>query len=547
VLILADDMGFSDVGCYGSEIHTPNIDSLAAHGVRLTQFYNMARCCPTRAALQSGLYPHQAGVGQMNQDLGDPHYQGHLNDKCATIAELLRQGGYDTAMVGKWHLSNLTVGGENHDSKKILNFEMDAPISPPGGMKTWPYNRGYSQMWGTIAGVESYYNPWSFVHNQTPMRLPAGTYYTDFVCDKSSELIADFAKGQASAKAQSGGKPFFLFVAPTAPHWPLQAHEDVIKKYEEVYRQGWDQLREARYQRLIKLGIIKPQWKLAPRESDKPKINPPVPWEKAPHHQWEARRMATYAAMIDVLDQGIGRILHQIDASGIADNTLVIFFSDNGACAENVERDWYDVPTKTRDGRPIHIGNDDKTIMAGPENTFLSYGPLWANLSNTPFRSFKHYTFEGGISAPFIARWPGHIQRDGQLDNQLADVIDILPTCLDVAGVKDPETFDGHPILPAEGISLLPALLQGKKIERKPLFWEHEGNRAVRIGDWKLVAYNKRPWKLYNMADDRTEQHDLSGAQPQRVQQMESLYKQWAKRVGVLPWPLPPRPPKPRK
>ena len=198
IIILADDMGFSDVGCFGGEIHTPNIDQLASQGVRLTSFYNMARCCPTRASLQSGLYPHQAGVGQMNQDLGDPHYLGHLNEHCATIAELLRQGGYDTAMVGKWHLSNLIVAGDNPDSKKILNFEMPSPISPPGVRATWPFNRGYSQMWGTIAGVESYYNPWSFVHNQTPMRLPAGTYYTDFVCDKSVELIKQFARRQSS-------------------------------------------------------------------------------------------------------------------------------------------------------------------------------------------------------------------------------------------------------------------------------------------------------------------------------------------------------------
>lgn len=532
VIILADDMGFSDVGCYGSEIHTPNIDSLAAHGVRLTQFYNMARCCPTRASLQTGLYPHEAGVGQMNQNLGKPAYQGHLNDRCATIAEILGQAGYQTALVGKWHLSNLTVtNGSPHD-KKIVNLEIDAPISPPGGKETWPFHRGYQQAWGTIAGVESYYNPWSFVHDETPMRLPAGTYYTNFIADKSAELIHDFARKEPN-------KPFFLFVAPTAPHWPIQAPEDVIKKYQAIYEKGWDQLRQDRYDRLVKLGIIKPEWKLAPRESDQPKNYPPVPWQEADHHEWEARRMATYAAMVDILDQGIGRILKAIDDAGIADNTLVLFFSDNGGCAENVQAQWYDVPSKTRDGESIHVGNNDKSVMAGPEDTILSYGPLWANLSNTPFRSFKHYTYEGGISAPFIARWPGHINQNGALNSQqVGDVIDIFPTCLDAAGVEYPKTFDGHPILPLEGVSLLPALSQEKAVERGTLFWEHEGNRAVRVGDWKLVALHGQPWHLFNMAEDRTEQHDLSAEQPKRVKEMVAAYKGWANRCGVEPWPI---------
>jgi arylsulfatase len=529
VIILADDMGFSDVGCYGGEIETPNIDGMAKGGVRLSQFYNMARCCPTRASLQTGLYPHEAGVGQMNQNLGVPAYQGHLNDRCATVAEILRGAGYATAMVGKWHLSNLTVGDGNKDSKAILNYEKEAPISPPGGMATWPYHRGYEQMWGTIAGVGSYYNPWGFVHDDEPMQMPAGLYYTNFVADKSAELVGELAKGE---------KPFFLFVAPTAPHWPIQAPEDVIKKYQGIYERGWDALREERYQRLVKMGMIKEDWKLAPRESDQPKKYPALAWEKADHHEWEARRMATYAAMIDILDQGIGRVLHAIDEAGVSGNTLVLFMSDNGACAENVQGQWYDVPSKTRDGRRIRVGNDDKTIMAGPEDSILSYGPLWANLSNTPFRSFKHYTCEGGIAAPFIARWPGHITRDGAIDGQVGDVIDILPTCLDAAGVKYPEKFEGHAILPVEGVSLLPELESGKEIKREPIFWEHEGNRAVRVGDWKLQAFNGRPWHLYNMVVDRTELHDLAGEEAGRVKEMKGLYEAWAKRCGVESWPI---------
>jgi arylsulfatase len=429
IVILADDMGFSDIGCYGGEVRTPNIDRLAAGGVRMTQFYNMARCCPTRAALLTGLYPHQAGVGAMCQDLGAPSYRGELNDRCVTIAEVLGQAGYDTAMVGKWHLSHLSVSPKTDPAvaKPILNCEVDAPISPDG-TKSWPVNRGFREMWGTIAGVGSFYDPWSLVHNDKPIKPPTKDFfYTQFITDKSAELIDGFAKAEQR-------KPFFMYVAYTAPHWPMQAHEQTIKKYEDVYRKGWSTLREERYDRLVKLGIIDGAWKLSPRESDKPKVQPPIDWNESPAQDWEVRRMATYAAMIDEMDQGIGKILAKLDETGVANDTLVMFMSDNGACAENVLPGWYDVPSKARDGRPIHVGNDDKKLMAGPEETFMSYGPLWANVSNTPFRSFKHFVYEGGISAPFIVRWPQRIARKGELERQqVGHVIDILPTCLDAA------------------------------------------------------------------------------------------------------------------
>jgi arylsulfatase A-like enzyme len=536
VVILADDMGFSDIGSYGGEVQTPNLDKLAAGGVRFTQFYNMARCCPTRASLLTGVYPHQAGVGAMCQDLGYPGYRGELNDRCVTIAEALGRAGYDTAMVGKWHLSHLSVSPAKDPAslKPILNFEADAPVSPGGLTKSWPVNRGFRQMWGTIVGVQNFYDPWSLVHNETPIRPEKDFYYTEFITNKSVEMIEQFA----TAKER---KPFFLYVAQTAPHWPIQAREADIRKYEGVYRKGWTKIREERYERLVQLGIIRPEWKLAPRESDQPNRDPVVDWEDAKHRDWEVRRMATYAAMIDAMDQGIGKIVGELDEHGLTGNTLVLFLSDNGACAENVQPGWYDIPTKTRDGRKIHIGNDDKRRMAGSEETFMSYGPLWANVSNAPFRSFKHFTHEGGIATPLITHWPDRIRRKGELEGQVGHVIDILPTCLDAAGVQYPKSFKGNDVLPVEGKSLLPAMEAREPGEDRPLFWEHEGNRAVRIGQWKLVASHGQPWQLFDMKADRTELHDLAAAQRQRVQKMSKLYDEWAERCGVQPWPIRPK------
>lgn len=536
VIIMVDDLGFSDIGCYGGEVRTPNLDKLAAGGLRMTQFYNMARCCPTRAGLLTGLYPHQAGVGAMCQDLDIPSYRGELNDRCVTIAEALGQAGYDTAMVGKWHLSNLVVSPATEPAlaKAILNFEVDAPISPGGSTKSWPVNRGFGQMWGTIVGVQNFYDPWSLVHNQTPIRPGDDFYYTEFITNKSVELIEQLA----AAKER---KPFFLYVAHAAPHWPIQARERDIRKYEDVYRKGWSKIRQERYERLIELGIIQRQWKLAPRESDRPEREPVIDWEESNHQAWEVRRMATYAAMIDAMDQGIGDIMAKLDEHGMTNNTLVLFLSDNGACAENVQPNWYDIPTKTRDGRAIHIGNGDKSVMAGPEETFMSYGPLWANVSNTPFRSFKHFTYEGGIATPLIAHWPERIRRAGELETEaLGHVVDILPTCLDAAGAAYPEQFNGNEILPVEGESLLPAMTgrgAGGAAQRT-LFWEHEGARAVRRGDWKLVASHRQPWQLFNMKTDRTEQNDLAGKWPERVQDLSNRYDAWAERCGVRPWPV---------
>jgi len=531
VIILADDLGFSDIGCYGGEIRTPNIDSLAADGVRVAQFYNMARCCPTRASLLTGLYPHQAGVGAMNQDLGKPAYQGELNDHCLTIAEVLRAAGYHTGMVGKWHLCHLTIAtAPSQKQKAMLAFKDDTQIAP--SKRNWPVNRGFEEHWGTIPGVENYYDPYGLVHNEqiiTPDRTDF--YYTNFITDHAVEMIDRFSREPA---------PFFLYIAYTAPHWPMQAREAEVKTYATTYEKGWDQIREERFARQMKMGLIKLKWALSPRASG-PELNDGAsavgPWTDAPAKAWQARRMAVYAAMVECMDRGIGRIFNQLRDKHLEQNTLVIFLSDNGACQENVKPVWYDIPTQTRAGAPISVGNNP-AISPGPQQTFQSYGPAWANASNTPFRRFKHFTEEGGISAPFIVRYPAANLQRGRIEHDgVGDVIDLMPTIAEATGARYPKTMQGCDVPPLEGESLM-RLLRGAAPTSRTLFWEHEGNRAVRIGDWKLVGPRDEPWKLFNITEDRTELHDLSAQQPEKVAELRAAYDTWAARIGVEAWPI---------
>jgi arylsulfatase A-like enzyme len=514
VLILADDLGYSDLGCFGSEIATPNLDRLAANGVRLTQFYTTPRCCPTRAALLTGLYPQQAGMGGMMEDRGVPGYRGELNRNCLTIAEELRQTGYHTLMSGKWHLSHI-----HFDGKRQLNFESAEPFWED--KSSWPMGRGFEEFFGTIHGVSSYYDPFSLVRGNTVITPKTKDfYYTDVISDQAIEYIAKYA---------NTNDPFFLFVAYTAPHWPLQAPEGDIGKYRPTYMAGWDTIRTNRYRRQIELGLIEKDWGLSPRD-------PRVPaWSEARDKRWEANRMATYAAMVEHLDRGVGRILDCLKEKGIDQNTLVIFFSDNGACAEVIEPGWYDVPSRTRDGRPIRAGNSNHSVFAGPDDVWQSYGIGWANVSDTPFLLYKHFTHEGGIASPFIASWPKVIPKKGGIDRQIAHVTDIMATCVELAGAHHPDSFQGQKILPLEGSSLLP-ILQGRERTRpSPLCWEHEGNRAVRAGKWKLVSRSRRAWELYDMEADRTELNNLARQQPDRVRRMSALYEAWAKRCDVLP------------
>ncbi len=514
ILILADDLGYSDIGCYGSEIPTPNLDRMAAEGMRLKQFYTTPRCCPTRAALLTGLYPQQAGIGSMMEDHGLPGYRGELNYHCPTLAEALRLANYTTLMVGKWHVCHIYF-----DGKKQLNRESTVPFWED--KKDWPLQRGFDEYFGTIHGVNSYYDPFSLVSGNTPIQ-PEGTnfYYTDVL---SEHIVADIDK-YAGQK-----KPFFLYAAYTAPHWPLQAPEADIAKYRERYLTGWDVLRTNRYHRQIALGLIDKSWPLSVRDARVPD------WNAVKDQAWEANRMATYAAMVEHLDRGVGRILDKIKAKGIATNTLVMFLSDNGACAENIEPGWYDVPSRTRDGRPVKVGNNNHSVLAGPEDVWQSYGLPWANVGDTPFLLYKHFTHEGGISTPFIVHWPEVIQKPGAISGQIGHITDIMATLLDVAGAKYPGKFNGQPTTPLEGQSLLPIFEGQERLHPKPIFWEHEGNRAVRLGQWKLVARHGTQWELYNVDVDRTEQNNLAASQPERVKAMAALYDDWAKRCNVVP------------
>lgn len=519
ILILADDLGFSDVGCFGSEISTPNIDRMASEGLRMTQFYTTPRCCPSRAAALTGVYPQQAGIGNMMEDRGLPGYRGELSHTCLTIAEELRAANYHTAMVGKWHQAHIYF-----DGKKQLNHESNEPFWDD--KNDWPLQRGFEDYFGTIHGVNSYYDPFSLVQGNTPIQAErTNFYYTDVITEHA---VADINR------LAGGDKPFFMYVAYTAPHWPLQAPEKDIAKYRDTYLAGWDAIRTNRYQRQIQMGIIDKNWPLSPRD---PRVND---WSSVKDKKWEANRMATYAAMVEHLDSGVGKILKALEAKNIDKNTLVIFFSDNGACAEIVEPAWYDIPSRTPDGKPIHVGNADHAVFAGPENVWQSYGPPWANVSDTPFLLYKHFTHEGGIASPFIVRWPAVVQNKGAITRNLGHVTDIMATLVDVSGAKHPDHYEGQPIQPLEGVSLLP-IFEGKTNSHPAIFWEHEGNRAVRLRQWKLVARQGQPWELYDTGADRTEQNNLAATHSEKVKEMSELYEGWAKRCNVVPFDsLPP-------
>lgn len=524
VLIMADDMGYSDTGAYGGEIRTPNIDGLAREGLRFSQFYNCARCVPTRGALMTGVYPHQAGVGDMMGPAVARGYLGQLADECVTIAEALRGAGYRTAMSGKWHLSHLHIQG-----KEQLNFRSDRPFWDTKA--TWPVARGFEEFYGTIAGVENYYDPFSLVHGEAVVRPNGpGFYYTDAIADHAARTIAERARAAAA-----GGAPFFHYVAFTAPHWPLHALPEDVARYDRPdgpYAAGWDAVREARYRRMRELGLIR-EWALSPRDPEVPA------WADAPNKEWQARRMAVYAAMVDRMDRGIGRILAALRDSGAEEDTLVLFLSDNGASQEPVKPEWYDIPSRTRDGRPIRVG-DVPSVTPGAEDTWLSYETPWANASNTPWRLYKHFVHEGGISTPLIARWPRVVKQRGAVSHEVGHVIDVMATVLDAAGARYPRSYRGRRILPLEGQSLLPVLRGGARPGHDALYWEHEGHSAVRAGRWKLVSRDAGPdgaprWELYDLEADRTELHDRAGEQPARVAELRARYDAWARRANVLP------------
>lgn len=511
VIILNDDMGFSDIGCYGGEIETPNLDRLAANGLRYSQFYNTARCSPSRASLLTGLHPHQTGVGILTYDTGPEGYAGDLNRRCVTIAEVLKAADYRTYLSGKWHVAK--------------------SLTEP--TESWPLQRGFDEFWGTIIGAGSFYHPNTLTHGNDDADHEAKDDPEFFYTDAINDRAAGYIRGHAAEHADT---PFFLYVAHTAPHWPLHAHDQDIAKYKGRFDAGWDRLREERLERLVASGLIQPAWTLTDRDPTQP------PWTEAERRDWLLRCMEVYAAQIDRMDQGIGRILTALEETGQLDNTLLLFLSDNGGCAEDIPvgvtaREMVDqlmiAQATTRDGKPVRFGND-RDIMPGAEDTYQSYETAWANLSNTPFRLYKHFIHEGGIATPLIVHWPSGISEPGGLRHGPGQLPDIMATVLEVTGAAYPQRFGGHDILPLEGTSLAPSF-EADGVERGPLYWEHEGNAAVRVGRWKLVRRYPGPWELYDMEADRTELHDLATGQPDRVREMAALYESWAARCGVIP------------
>jgi arylsulfatase A-like enzyme len=511
ILILADDMGFSDIGCYGSEIHTPNLDRLGREGVRFTHAHNTARCCPSRAALLTGLYPHQAGVGQMVANLGTPAYQGYLRTDCVTVAEVLREAGYATWMTGKWH-----VGGNQ------------APNDPttwhPGAVdQPTPLDRGFDKFFGTLGGAGSYFRPPILMeHGKFITPQEKDFYYTQAIGDRACQMIRD---------AVSAQKPFFGYMAFTAPHWPLHALPEDIERYRDRYRAGWDVLRNVRHEELKKLGLVSSKWPLSPRDQRA------AAWESldAKQRDWESMKMAVYAAMIDRLDQNVGRVLDCLDATGQRDNTVIIFLADNGGCEEHLNEDGsnvkrYDIPMSI--GAHARLGNIPG-LMPGPESTFMSYGLPWANASNTPFRQFKKWVHEGGIATPLIINHPGMKDSAGSIAHAQCHIIDLMPTILEMVGAKHPEKYRDKQMIPLAGMSLLPAVSGRRLSTERTLFWEHLGNRAVSVGSLKLVADNGAPWELYDLDADRTELNDLVRKYPDTVTSMNKKYMDWAREVGV--------------
>jgi arylsulfatase A-like enzyme len=528
IIVLADDMGFSDLGCYGGEARTPHIDTLAATGLRYTQMYNSARCCPSRAALLTGVHPHQAGIGWMTfgglSGSSPPgtwtsmleqrgRYQGYLDDSCATIAEVLRPAGYRTMLSGKWHLGGDVKPGE------ISLFDPARP-GPP----VTPLQRGFDDFWGLYGGAASYYSPSILMDGYDIIDVENPEFYlTDAITGHAVDMIDRAAAGQ---------RPFFLCLAYTAPHWPLHALEEDIARYERTYRPGWDRIRAERHERLRDAGLLDPRWQISARDPDS------YPFADARYPEWEAMRMAVYAAQIDRMDQGVGRVVGSLRDHGLLDDTVILVCSDNGGSSEFLQEeaqvegaDRY--RGSTVKGLPVRIGNIPDLAPGGPA-TFMSYDLPWANASNSPFRRFKSWVHEGGISTPLVVHWPHGIKQPG-IRTAPVHFTDVLPTIAELAGAPVPRERDGAELQEVEGISFAPSFGRADWRRPAPVWFEHEGNRAMREESWKLVSRHPGQWELYNIEEDRTETSDLADREPSRVKRMAREWEQTASRVGVRP------------
>lgn len=484
VIILADDMGFSDPGCYGGEIQTPHLDRLAAEGMRFSQFYNCALCGPSRAALMTGIEPHQAGILD---------WTGLLSERSVTVFELLKAAGYATSATGRLDM----VTSENWHDPAAIARHVDRFFGTTG-------HKGPGNYFKDVRNTEFYLEG-------KPYSIPEGGYKTDLIGDYAVRFLRERPKD----------RPFLLYLSHYAPHWPLHAKPGDIAKYRALYRKlGWDRAREERLARLIEKGLVPAGTALAERD---PRARP---WEAAEAPDWEAERMAVYAAQIDCLDQSVGRVLEALGESGAGRNTLVLFLSDNGSADTAVGNLDRGGETWRSDGTPTRAGNRPE-ILPGPADTFVTAGPAWSTLANTPFRNHKRSAYEGGIASPLIAWWPEGIRTGGAVSDELVHLTDLPATLLDLAGVEYPVAWQGRSLAPAAGLSLAPLWRDGKREGHDSLCWTISGHRAAREGSWKVVAPKGQSWELYNLATDRGERNNLAGAFPERVASMAARHDAW--------------------
>jgi arylsulfatase len=480
VIVVTDDLGYSDFGCYGSEIRTPNIDHLAANGIRFSQFLSENKCNPSRTSLLTGQY----------------YIRGYHGGKTITIAEGLKAAGYRSYVSGKWDVVDGTPGG--------------------------PLKRGFDQFYGNIRGCGSQFAPLGLQRDgkdaEHEWQGNKDFYYTHAITDNAVRYI----------EQTPDETPFFMLVTYTAPHWPMHALPEDIDKYKGKYAEGWDVLREKRLERMKAMGLVSKDTPLPLRDKTG------TAWADAPHKEWEQRRMEVYAAMVDAVDQGVGKMVKQLKQTGRFENTLFLVLSDNGASAEHYppEKTGRFLNTQTRDGGPMHIGAIP-SIMAGPEDTWQTVGANWAFMSSTPFRMYKSYEHQGGHAVPLVMHWPEGIQQGGRISDELCHVMDLLPTVLDAAEVPYPKTYAGRDVDPADGKSLLPILKGEPRDGHDTLYWGAINGKAIRQGTWKLVRALNNPWELYDMDADRTELNNLAEQHPEKVQEMEKTWEAWRDTVNL--------------
>lgn len=513
MLIVVDDMGYSDLGCFGGEVQSPNLDALAASGMRFTQFYNSGRSCPSRAQLLTGRYAQTVGITGMGQS---------LTRDCVTIPEVLKDAGYHTGMSGKWHLS-LTKGiGNNADQMKWLSHQSYFNNRPFAPIETYPCNRGFDQHWGTIWGVTDHFDPFSLVHNEEAIftdSIPKDFYYADYVADKAIDMMDEMT---------ADGKPFFMYVAFQEPHWPVQAKPQDIAKYKGKYDDGWDAMRTRRYQKMLEMGLINPdEMPVATNASGRN-------WENETNKAFQSANMEVHAAMIDCVDQNIGRIIDELKRRGIFDNTIIIFTSDNGASSENYNIGDFDRHDRTRDGRMV-VHNAPNP---GGQLTYNYLHTGWAGAVNTPYRYWKTTQFHGGAAAPTIVHWPAGMakEKEGTIMNQPCTFLDVMPTCLELAGATYPSFYGGNRINPLcdEARSFVPLLQEKNKWDdERTLYWEHENGKAVRKGNWRLTALANGGWQLFDLEHDLSETNNLAAEYPDKVREMKTLWNTWARSVGL--------------